>query len=305
MTLGRRRFRFRTWTFTVISNKVTKPVRQFKLPRVLFVFVFILILIPIGLLYHYVTMNEQLLLTNTSLEQEISSLERNKRTLVTNINHLTNEREHVIERFLELGEIEETIHQYMNGLPEEALGGIEIPLNEENSADLQTISPEDLLFKTDEISRYHHTISSIEMLETNLLYIPTHWPTDPNKITSIFGPRNDPFNRRLSIHSGIDVRGQIGTPIYAAADGTIQFAQYNGGYGNMIIINHGGRYETLYAHLSKIDVEAGDKVRKGDVIGALGSTGRSTGPHLHYEVIKDGVAVDPELYLNFFSNEIN
>lgn len=284
-----------------MSNKITAPVRQFTIPRLLFIFGLILIIIPVILLQHYVSFNEQLSADKNALHQEISTLENANNQLATDVERLIAEREQVINRYHELDEIEETIHDYMKELPDEALGGIEIPLNENNMIE----SPDELLLTSNWTERYHSTINSIEMLEHNLIYIPTHWPTEPNVITSSFGPRNDPFSRARSIHSGIDVRGKTGTPIYAAADGTVQFAQYHGGYGNTIMIDHGGRYETLYAHLYRIHVEEGEKVRKGDTIGELGSTGRSTGPHLHYEIIKDGQHVDPEPYLDFFNDGFN
>ncbi|SDB83013.1 Peptidase family M23 [Pelagirhabdus alkalitolerans] len=146
-------------------------------------------------------------------------------------------------------------------------------------------------------------IEHIETVDQNLTYIPTAWPTEPNTITSDFGPRNDPFSQAESFHTGIDVRGATGTPIYAAANGTVTLARRYGGYGKTIKIDHGGHFETLYAHLSSIDVDVGDSVEKGEEIGALGSTGRSTGPHLHYEVIENGEPVDPEYYMNFYNDE--
>lgn len=289
----------------MVPNNITKPVKQFTIPRLLISFTIILILIPIGLLFYYISVNEKLLTTNIALNEDIVNLNRTTYKLSVKVDQLIDERELVINRYFELNEIEEMIHQQMNGLPDEALGGIEIPFEDDNLLNLDTIPTDDLLLSTSLVERYHQTIASIGQLEENLLYIPTHWPTDPNKITSPFGPRSDPFNRSRAVHSGIDVRGKTGTPIYATADGTVQLAQHHGGYGNTIIINHGDRYETLYAHLSKIGVEQGDEVLKGDVIGELGSTGRSTGPHLHYEIIKSGKAVDPEPYLNFFDNDIN
>jgi murein DD-endopeptidase MepM/ murein hydrolase activator NlpD len=118
-------------------------------------------------------------------------------------------------------------------------------------------------------------------------------------VSSEFGLRRNPFGGlSYEMHSGIDFRGPIGTPIYATADGIIVKAQYSGGYGKQVVIDHGYGYETLYAHLSDIEVQAGDRVRRGDLIGALGNTGRSSGPHLHYEVHRNGQAVNPRYYLD-------
>ncbi|MEM0979139.1 MAG: M23 family metallopeptidase [Cyanobacteria bacterium P01_H01_bin.58] len=116
--------------------------------------------------------------------------------------------------------------------------------------------------------------------------------------SSEFGLRPNPFGgRRYEMHSGIDFRGSIGTPIQATAEGVVTTAKYAGGYGKYVVIDHGYDHSTLYAHLSAINVEVGDRVKRGDIIGELGNTGRSTGPHLHYEIRREGTAIDPRQYL--------
>ncbi|WP_008312696.1 M23 family metallopeptidase [Leptolyngbya sp. PCC 6406] len=120
------------------------------------------------------------------------------------------------------------------------------------------------------------------------------------EVSSEFGLRPNPFSgRSYEFHNGIDFRGAIGTPIYATAKGVVVKAVQSGGYGKHVVIDHGYGYETLYAHLSKIDVEVGDRVQRGKVIGALGNTGRSSGPHLHYSIYRKGQAVNPRYYLRF------
>lgn len=116
-------------------------------------------------------------------------------------------------------------------------------------------------------------------------------------ITSSFGTRIDPFTRGFAMHSGIDFRAQTGTPVRATAPGKVIEAGPNGGYGRMIEIDHGHGISTRYAHLSSIAVNEGDTIRKGQIIGAVGSTGRSTGPHLHYEILVDENASDPMRFL--------
>ena len=103
--------------------------------------------------------------------------------------------------------------------------------------------------------------------------------------------------RQRRQHNGVDLAAAHGTPVYATADGRIGRAQWFGSYGNYVQIEHGGELQTRYAHLSSYTVEAGEMVRKGDLIGYIGSTGRSTGPHLHYEVRVDGEPVDPIPYM--------
>ena len=117
-------------------------------------------------------------------------------------------------------------------------------------------------------------------------------------VSSEFGLRPNPFGgRSYEVHSGIDFRGPIGMPVHATAEGVVVTAEYAGGYGNHVVIDHGYGHDTLYAHLSEIEVEVGDRVRRGALIGALGNTGRSSGPHLHYEVHRNGQAVNPRFYL--------
>jgi murein DD-endopeptidase MepM/ murein hydrolase activator NlpD len=112
-----------------------------------------------------------------------------------------------------------------------------------------------------------------------------------------FGPRLHPIYRIVRMHSGVDIGGRTGDPVFAAKAGEILFAGRRGGYGNAVIIEHAGGVNTVYAHLSKIGVSAGDRVATGEAIGLIGSTGLSTGPHLHFEVRVGAVAKDPELFL--------
>ena len=123
------------------------------------------------------------------------------------------------------------------------------------------------------------------------------------QMSSGFGYRNDPFTKVRKFHEGMDFTAKIGTPIYATGDGIVDKADNTvSGYGNHIVIRHGFGYETLYGHLSKYNVRAGKKVNRGDIIGYVGSTGRSEAPHLHYEVHKNGEVVNP---LNFYYGNIS
>lgn len=116
-------------------------------------------------------------------------------------------------------------------------------------------------------------------------------------MTSGFGTRSDPFDGKKSRHAGVDIAAPQGTPVYATGDGQIGRSGWAGGYGNLIEINHGNGFQTRFGHLSQRYVGSGQYVRKGTLIGLIGSTGRSTGPHLHYEVRYQGVAQDPTPYL--------
>jgi murein DD-endopeptidase MepM/ murein hydrolase activator NlpD len=122
-------------------------------------------------------------------------------------------------------------------------------------------------------------------------------PVKDYRYTSSFGFRYDPFTGGSAMHAGVDMAGAHGEPIYAAASGTVLQAGRSGGYGNLVELSHGKGIDTRYGHLSAILVKPGDHVEKGQLIGRMGSTGRSTGTHLHYEVRVDGQAVNPRPFL--------
>ena len=128
--------------------------------------------------------------------------------------------------------------------------------------------------------------------------IPSRVPLAGLVMTSDYGMRMHPVTGRRAAHKGIDLAAPTGTPIYATGDGMVSRASWFSSYGLYVAIEHGGQIQTRYAHMSRLNVAEGQRVRKGDVIGYVGSTGRSTGPHLHYEVRIDGSAVNPVPYMN-------
>ena len=140
-------------------------------------------------------------------------------------------------------------------------------------------------------------LESLESAKQLVRQIPVAHPVPNQPITSGFGKRRDPILKRMAHHAGIDFRTAYGQAIFAAAEGTVVVAKRRGGYGKMVEIDHGNGITTRYAHLSGISVKPGDKVTVGTKIGAAGSTGRSTGPHLHYEVRIQDRAVNPQRFL--------
>ncbi len=130
-----------------------------------------------------------------------------------------------------------------------------------------------------------------------IVSVPSIMPVRDARMTSDYGMRNHPILRQRRRHNGVDLAAPTGTPVYATADGIVGRADWFSSYGLYISIDHGAELETRYAHLSRLAVAAGDRVEKGELIGYVGSTGRSTGPHLHYEVRVDGVAVNPIPYM--------
>jgi murein DD-endopeptidase MepM/ murein hydrolase activator NlpD len=129
--------------------------------------------------------------------------------------------------------------------------------------------------------------------------VPTLWPVN-GKLTDGFGSRRNPFRKRSSeFHTGQDIAAPWGTPVAATADGTVEFAGRMSGYGQVVVVDHGDGVHTRYGHLSRIDVRIGQLLRGGDQVGRVGLTGRSTGPHLHYEVRIGEEPVNPMAYLSF------
>lgn len=136
-----------------------------------------------------------------------------------------------------------------------------------------------------------------ERQRQGVMAIPSGRPVANFRLTSSFGTRSDPFGRGRRQHNGLDMASPRGTPIYATADGVVGRAQWVGGYGKYVEINHGGDIQTRYGHMSEILVSAGARVTRGQMIGRVGSTGRSTGNHLHYEVRIDGRPINPVPFL--------
>ncbi len=144
----------------------------------------------------------------------------------------------------------------------------------------------------------NQTVALMDGMRRALPFAPLRQPLPGQlDVTSTFGYRTDPFLGRPALHSGMDFRGDTGDPIRATAAGRVSVAGPSGGYGNMVEVDHGAGLATRYGHMSHIEVLEGQWVQAGEIIGEIGSTGRSTGPHLHYEVRVDGAAVDPSRYL--------
>jgi len=183
----------------------------------------------------------------------------------------------------------------------EGAGGEELPVTNGEIDELVSVTQDNFSTLADTIDmlvpRLEQTKDVVQQMQAKLRVTPTIWPTDSRKVSSPYGIRKDPFTHRARFHAGIDISGSSGDPVYAAADGTVVQTGRDSSHGNNIMISHGNGIKTHYSHLSKIQVAAGTVVQKGDIIGLMGSTGRSTGPHLHYEVYVNGEHVDPQPYL--------
>jgi murein DD-endopeptidase MepM/ murein hydrolase activator NlpD len=165
-------------------------------------------------------------------------------------------------------------------------------------------SPKQLAGKLDalagEASRQEQSLQELQtyFLEQKSLLAstPSVWPAR-GWITSDFGQRTDPYTAERVMHEGLDIAAPFGKEVTAPADGTVIFAGLEGSYGNVLVVDHGYGVKTRYGHLSKVAVKSGDRIRRGDLIGAVGNTGRSTGPHLHYEVRINGIPENPRKFI--------
>lgn len=181
-----------------------------------------------------------------------------------------------------------------------ALGGPEVEILEDVFAPPEFASVMDEL--AGQIENRQHQLETLEALLTNRklesdVFVAGR-PVKKGWMSSRFGRRTDPFTGRVGWHSGVDFAAKPGTEIYAVAAGVVTWSDKRGGYGNLVEINHGNGFKTRYAHCKENLVKVGDVVKKGQVIALVGSTGRSTGPHVHFEVYKHGRAVDPATYIH-------
>ncbi len=174
------------------------------------------------------------------------------------------------------------------GAPAAAVGGPFVPV---------TLRKDASAFER-QIYRVHVARANVDRLTRTLGAVPVRKPIMGDiDLSSGFGVRSDPFLGRPAMHTGLDFRSSSGDPVRATANGTVESAGWSGGYGKMVEIDHGNGFATRYGHMSEIEVKVGQQIKIGQIIGRVGSTGRSTGPHLHYETRIDGDAVDPQKFL--------
>ncbi len=180
---------------------------------------------------------------------------------------------------------------------EAAMGGPEKAGTSSNSPEL--MSSLDSL--SQEVERQQERLAALENLlldrKLNAAVTPSGWPVDGGWVSSGFGVRADPFNGHQSMHEGVDIASHMGSPVLAVGDGVVSYSGERAGYGLLVEVTHESGLITRYAHTSATLVRVGDRVKKGQSIALVGSSGRSTGPHLHFEVVRNGFAVDPMRYL--------
>lgn len=188
-----------------------------------------------------------------------------------------------------------------SSLPIQGEGGSMIPVTQEEILKLgnQTESEMTALSREIEELRTNFTTTKkiVEEKQNLQRSTPTIWPTTSQVVTSSYGYRRDPLTHTPSFHDGIDIGASENEPVFAAADGKVITSGFDNARGNNIVIQHANGLRSWYMHLNKIIIIEGDSVTKGQTIGLVGSTGRSTGPHLHYELVKDGETIDPKPFL--------
>ena len=178
--------------------------------------------------------------------------------------------------------------------------GVSVEISDENGRKSAIGGPYVPYFSTNfsgRVNRAKRALSTLENIKVAAQRLPIQRPVKSVTVSSHFGPRVDPFLGRIAMHTGMDFKAAYGTRVYATAPGTIVHAGWKGGYGKLVSIRHKNGLVTRYAHLSRMHVTKGDHVAAGDVIGSIGSTGRSTGPHLHYEVRVGKDAIDPAAFV--------
>jgi len=193
---------------------------------------------------------------------------------------------------LEAGEFDFSIEPGVGGIPDE-------------SGSSESYEYPEFLARLDDIQlRLQYDENRLAVMESLLIdkkvsrtMFPDAWPVKSGWMSSLFGYRSDPFTGRKAFHSGVDIAGRRGSPIQSAAAGVVIHAGRESGYGASVVVQHANGYSTRYAHASEVLVEPGQKVEKGEPIALVGSSGRSTGPHLHFEVIQDGKRVNPRKFL--------
>ena len=289
-------------THTLRFEKVEVPLRV----RLLQTFGFIAASIVTGViivivLFQYIDSPKEKLLRqqNQAYKESYSVLQERVKQLELQMNELENRDNDVYRSIFEADPIPDSARVKVM----EAKKEVQLIQNLSNSDLLETMVGQlnnlslRMAYQTKSFTEITDMVKNKEKL---LKAIPAIQPVNNknlNRVASGFGYRVDPLYKDYRLHACLDFAAPSGTPIYATADGVVQAAGFNtDGYGNKVVINHGYGYQTLYGHMVRVKARVGQSVKRGEVIGYIGSTGKSTGPHCHYEVIKRGQKVDPVYY---------
>lgn len=304
---GMKKIKYFYNTHTLRFERLITPLRV-KLLRVfsLFAAVAVAAFFTTQLIYRYFpSANEKRLMNaNAKLEEELKSMQQELENISISLNEIEKRDNEVYRSIFEANPIpdsaramameKEKLEKINNALSDDALNEAikKKIIGLKNRLEVQAASFADIT----------EMVKNKEVLLASTPAIQPVSNKDLNRLSSGFGYRIDPVYKTTKMHAGLDFAAPQGTPVYATGNGTVKFAGNSGtGYGNHVVITHGFSYETLYGHLYKVKARTGATVKRGEVIGWVGSTGKSTGPHLHYEVHKNGKHVDP---IYFFYNDL-
>lgn len=305
--MTKKRFRYNPQTLTF--DHVDIPLRK-RLANLAIRFLFSIIVAGIiGLTYSYFfdTPKEKILKReNAELALRFELFEKKLSDASRTLDEIQNRDNHIYRSIFEVDTIPSTLR----------LGGIG---GSNHYSNFDGMMNAELLTRTaallDQVTwkvyiqskSFDEVISLAKNKEQMILSVPAIQPVSINELSRIsdyFGTRKDPFTKERKVHQGIDFVGPRGTPVYATGKGEVVMAEFSFfGYGNVVLIDHGFGYKSRYAHLEKILVEPGQMITRGQIIGTLGNSGRSTGPHLHYEVLLRNNPVDPINYFNDMSQD--
>jgi murein DD-endopeptidase MepM/ murein hydrolase activator NlpD len=294
-------------TNTLRYEKLETPLRV-KLLRVLgFIsaaIVTAIIIVSIAYRYFPSATEKRLMQDNMELQQQFEVLEERTKKLSQQVTELEKRDNEVYRTIFEADPIPDSVRAKEIAQQKETQLVMRMANFQLESSIVETINNLSNRIYAQERS-YNEIAEFIKNKEELLACTPAIQPVsnaDLKRIASGFGYRIDPVYKTVKLHNGLDFSAPQGTPIYATANGVIRTASNLGtGYGNHVVINHGYGYETLYGHMFRIKVKSGQKVKRGEIIGWVGNTGKSTGPHCHYEVHKNGRHLDP---VYFFYNDL-
>ena len=250
------------------------------------IFCVILLLLAVGLFYGLYGLTQHAAHIRTQFENQLLRAENERqRQELEKLNNRVEKVEDTSRKLAEKSGVVDTAPS----LP--GTGGPALPMDEMALATLMA-----------KMGRLEEDMKAYEAILRQRGYTPTVWPVD-GKLEAGFGGRRNPFGGPgWEFHSGQDIEAAWGTPVVAGASGTVTFVGWQNGYGQLVVVDHGGGLTTRYGHLSEIDVELGQTVTRAQFLGKVGSTGRSTGPHLHYEVRINDQPVNPRQYLLLNNN---
>ncbi len=301
----------RSYTILVVPDR-SAQTRKFRVQKKLLVrtaaALGVLLLAAIGMVIHYFYVVGQVV-ENRALREENAQLRTQVKLIHEKVASVTDTLDRVErfdqklraltqlndpERNLAVGPLPAADHLQGDEAPDEVIG------NHSAIPEDPTFLPSKLDSLSSEASQEEERIQETTRLLENqkdlLASTPSLWPVR-GWLTSTFGVRLDPYTAERTMHVGLDIANAVGTPVVSPADGVVIFDGTEGGYGNVLVIDHGYGVRTRYGHLEKIDVKLGEHVKRGQRVAKVGNTGRSTGPHLHYEVRVNGIPEDPRKFI--------